>query len=113
VSFEHMPTGIDSVSLVVESSYLKGKLDAVLEEIRTECRPDRILISENMALIATVGRGMLNTPGVAGQLFAALAAAKVNVRMIDQGASSINIIIGVEEKDFEATIRAIYSAFAL
>jgi aspartate kinase len=113
VSFEHMPTGIDTVSLVVESSYLRGKLDAVLGEIRAECRPDRIQVSESMALIATVGRGMLHTPGVAGQLFAALASAKVNVRMIDQGASSINIIIGVEEKDFEAATRAIYSAFAL
>jgi aspartate kinase len=113
VSFEHMPTGIDTVSLVVESSYLKGKLEAVLDEIRAECRPDRIQVSESMALIATVGRGMLHTPGVAGQLFAALASAKVNVRMIDQGASSINLIIGVEEKDFEAATRAIYSAFAL
>jgi aspartate kinase len=112
VSFEHMPTGIDTVSLVVESTYLKGKLDAVLDEIRAECRPDRIQVSENIALIATVGRGMLHTPGVAGQLFGALARAKVNVRMIDQGASGINIIIGVEEKDFEAAIRAIYTAFS-
>ena len=111
VSFEHMPTGIDTVSLVVESVYLKGKLDAVLDEIRAECRPDRIQVSESMGLIATVGRGMLQTPGVAGQLFGALAAAKVNVRMIDQGASSINIIIGVEERDFETAIRAIYNAF--
>jgi len=112
VSFEHMPTGIDAVSLIVESSYLKGKLDAVLDEIRAECRPDRVQVSESMALIATVGRGMLHTPGVAGKLFGALATAKINVRMIDQGSSGINIIIGVEEKDFEAAIRAIYSAFA-
>jgi aspartate kinase len=112
VSFEHMPTGIDAISLVVESSYLKGKLDAVLDEIRTECRPDRIQVFESMALIATVGRGMLHTPGVAGRLFGALASARINVRMIDQGSSGINIIIGVEEKDFEAAIRAIYGAFA-
>lgn len=112
VSFEHMPTGIDTISLVVESSYLKGKLDAVLDEIRAECRPDRVQVFEGVALIATVGRGMRNTPGVAGQLFGALAGAKVNVRMIDQGSSGINIIIGVEEKDFEGSIRAIYSAFA-
>jgi aspartate kinase len=112
VSFEHMPTGIDAISLVVESSYLKGKLDAVLDEIRAECRPDRLQVFESMALIATVGRGMRHTPGVAGRLFGALAEANVNVRMIDQGSSGINIIIGVEEKDFENTIRAIYKAFA-
>jgi aspartate kinase len=112
VSFEHMPTGIDAVSLVVESTYLKGKLDAVLEEIRVECRPDRVHVFEDMALIATVGRGMLYTPGVAGRLFGALATAGVNVRMIDQGSSGINIIIGVDEKDFDRAIRAIYQAFA-
>ena len=112
VSFEHMPTGIDAVSLVVDSSYLKGKLDAVLDEIRAECRPDRVQVFESMALIATVGRGMLHNPGVSGQLFGALATAKINVRMIDQGSSGINIIIGVEEKDFDAAIRAIYHAFA-
>jgi aspartate kinase len=111
VSFEHMPTGIDTLSLVVESSYLKGKLDPVLEEIRRECRPDRIDVVENIALIATVGRGMRHTPGVAGRLFNALAAAEVNVRVIDQGSSGINIIVGVEAKDFETAIRAIYQAF--
>jgi aspartate kinase len=111
VSFEHMPTGIDTVSLVVESSYLKGKLELVLEEIRRECRPDKIEVFENMALIATVGRGMLHTPGVAGRLFGALAQANVNVRMIDQGSSGINIIVGVEVNDFETAIRAIYKAF--
>ena len=111
VSFEHMPTGIDTVSLVVESSFLKGKLDPVLEEIRRECRPDKIEVFENMALIATVGRGMLHKPGVAGRLFGALASANVNVRMIDQGSSGINIIVGVEESDFETAIRAIYGAF--
>jgi aspartate kinase len=112
VSFEHMPTGIDAISLVVESTYLKGKLDAVLEEIREECRPDRVQVFENMALIATVGRGMRDTPGVAGRLFGALATAGVNVRMIDQGSSGINIIIGVDEKDFDSAIRSIYGAFA-
>ena len=110
-SFEHMPTGIDTMSVVVESSYLKGKLEPVLDEIRRECRPDKIDVFENMALIATVGRGMLHTPGVAGQLFGALATANVKVRMIDQGSSGINIIVGVEDGDFETAIRAIYNAF--
>jgi len=111
VSFEHMPTGIDTMSVVVESPYLKGKLEPVLDEIRRECRPDKIDVFENMALIATVGRGMLHTPGVAGQLFGALATANVKVRMIDQGSSGINIIVGVEDGDFETAIRAIYNAF--
>jgi aspartate kinase len=111
VSFEHMPTGIDTVSLVIESSWLKGKLELVLEEIRRECRPDKVEVFENMAVIATVGRDMLHTPGVAGRLFGALADARVNVRMIDQGASGINIIVGVEVRDFETAIRAIYKAF--
>jgi aspartate kinase len=111
VPFEHMPTGIDTISLVVNSYYLRGKLDPVLDEIRAECRPDRLDVYERMALIATVGRGMLQTPGVAGRLFGALADARVNVRMIDQGSSGINIIVGVEENDFEKAIRAIYRAF--
>ena len=113
VSLEHMPTGIDTVSLVIESSYLdRGRLELVLEEIRTECRPDRIEVFDNMALVATVGHGMLHTPGVAGRLFGALAAVNVNVRMIDQGSSGINIIIGVDTSDFEKAILSIYKEFA-
>jgi aspartate kinase len=111
VSFEHMPTGIDTVSLVVHSYYLRGKLEPVLDEIRRECLPDKLEVFENMALIATVGRGMLHTPGVAGRMFGALAEANVNVRMIDQGSSGINVIVGVEVSDFDTAIRAIYKAF--
>jgi aspartate kinase len=112
VSFEHMPTGIDTISLVVESSYLEGKLEPVLEEIRRECRPDKIEVFEDMALIATVGRGMLHTPDAASRLFGALASMDVRVHMIDQGSSGINIIVGVEDRDFEKAIRAIYNEFA-
>jgi aspartate kinase len=112
VSFEHMPTGIDTVSLVVESSYLKGKLELVIEEIQNECHPDQIEVVENIAVVATVGQGMLHIPGVAGRLFGALAAANVKVLMIDQGASGINVIVGIESADFEKAIRAIYTEFA-
>jgi aspartate kinase len=112
VSFEHMPTGIDTVSLVVENSYLKEKLEPVLEEIRAECQPDKIEVVENIAVVATVGQGLLHIPGVAGRLFGALAAANVKVLMIDQGSSGINIIVGIEESDFEKAIRAIYAEFA-
>ncbi len=111
ISFEHMPSGIDTMSLVIADAQLEGKLDAVLEDLKNECRPDTVDVYPNMALIATVGRGMSHTPGTAAKLFAALAAAKVNIRMIDQGSSEINIIVGVETADFEKAVRAIYKAF--
>ena len=111
VSYEHTPSGIDTMSVIVADNQLDGKLDKVLQEIRVECKPDSIDVYPNMALIATVGRGMAYTPGIAARLFGALAEAEVNIRMIDQGSSEINIIIGVADTSFEATIRAIYSAF--
>lgn len=111
VSFENMPSGIDSVSLVIEDSQLKNKLDEILEEIKRQCRPDNIEVYPNMALIATVGRGMSNTTGIAAKIFKSLANENVNIRMINQGSSEINIIIGVETKDFEKAINAIYTVF--
>ena len=111
ISFEHMPSGIDTISLVVADSELNGKLDRVIMEIKSECEPDMVEVYPNMALIATVGRGMAYTPGIAGKLFSALGDNGINVRMIDQGSSEINIIIGVEIEDFERAVRAIYKAF--
>jgi len=111
VSFEHMPSGIDTISLVIADSELDDKLDKVIMEIKSECEPDTIDIYPNMALIATVGRGMAYTPGIAGKIFSALGDEGINVRMIDQGSSEINIIIGVEIEDFDRAIRAIYRAF--
>ncbi len=111
ISFEHMPSGIDTMSVVVADSQIQGKLDQVLEQIRIGCRPDTIEAYPHMALIATVGRGMAHTPGTAAKLFHALAQASVNIRMIDQGSSEINIIVGVETNDFEKAQRAIYHAF--
>lgn len=111
INFEHMPSGIDTMSIVVQDSQLSGKQDQVLEQIRQECQPDVLEVYPNMALIATVGRGMAYTPGIAAKLFDALANAKVNIRMIDQGSSEINIIVGVEDTDFERAVRAIYDAF--
>ena len=113
ITFEHVPSGIDTMSLVVHSNQLDGKLDAVLEQIRNECDVRRpIDISTGVALIATVGKGMVRSKGVAARLFTALYEADVNIRVIDQGSSEMNIIVGVEEQDFEAAIRAIYGAFA-
>jgi aspartate kinase len=111
ISFEHMPSGIDTISLVIADQQLDHKLDKVIEEIHAECRPDAVEVYPNMALIATVGRGMIHTPGIASQIFTALYNGSINVRMIDQGSSEINIIVGVETEDFERAIRAIYSSF--
>jgi aspartate kinase len=111
ISFEHMPSGIDTISLVISDTQLENKLNKTLQEIRTECSPDSIEIFPNMALIATVGRGMAYTPGIAAKLFSSLGRAGINVRMIDQGSSEINIIIGVANSDFENGIRTIYRAF--
>ena len=111
INFEHIPSGIDTVSVVMANKSINGRLDEVLEEFRTRLRPDSIDVLENMALIATVGHGMAYRQGVSATLFEALAGAGVNVRMIEQGSSEMNIIVGVENKDFEKAIRAIYEAF--
>jgi aspartate kinase len=111
ISYEHMPSGIDTTSVVIANSQLEGKLDDVVKDIKHSCKPDSISVYENMALIATVGRGMNHIVGISGRLFGALGKAKVNVRMIDQGSSEMNIIIGVEGDDFETAIKAIYAEF--
>jgi len=111
VSFEHMPSGIDTISVVIEDAQLNGKRDAVLDDIRSRCKPDSLEIDSNLALIATVGRGMAHHPGMAARLFNALGDADVNIRMIDQGSSELNIIVGINADDFETAMRAIYAAF--
>lgn len=111
ISFEHMPSGIDTVSIVLGTSELDDKLEKVVREIKVECRPDSVEVHHGIALIATVGRGMMHIPGMAARVMAALAAASVNIRMIDQGSGELNIIVGVKEADFEGAVRAIYSAF--
>ena len=111
INFEHLPSGIDTVSVVMSNQAINGRIDEVLDEVRTRLRPDRIDVFENMALVATVGHGLSFRPGVSAKLFTALAEAGVNIRMIDQGSSEMNIIVGVENKDFETAIRAIYQAF--
>ena len=111
VSLEHMPSGIDTISVVVDNDELNGKLDDIVDEIQRQLQPDTIDVFENMALIATVGRGMSSRTGTSAKLFTALADAGVNIRMIDQGSSEINIIVGVQNKDFEKAVKAIYDAF--
>ena len=111
ISFEHMPSAIDSMSVVIADEQLAGKEAAVMRELERVLEPDRIELLPKMALLATVGEGMSYRVGVAGTLFDALREANVNVRMITQGASEINIIVGVDEGDFRAAMRAIYAAF--
>jgi len=111
VSIEHIPSGIDTLSVVVDENRLDGKLKALLDNINIRIEPDTIDINSNMALIATVGHGMVKQRGTAAKLFGALAGAGVNIRMIDQGSSEMNIIIGVENEDFEKAVNAIYRAF--
>jgi len=111
ISWEHIPSGIDTLSIVLKSDVIGDRIDALVREIQKECEPDSVEIHSDIALIATVGRGMSHAPGTAAQLFGALAKAKINIRMIDQGSSELNIIVGVENEDFERTVRAIYDEF--
>ena len=111
VSFENMPSGIDTVCLVISDSQLKNKTSLIVEEIKKTCNPDTIEVHPNMALIATVGKGMAKQKGVASKVFTALSEANVNIRMIDQGSSEINILVGIENDSFEKAITAIYNAF--
>ncbi|MBQ8178084.1 MAG: aspartate kinase [Clostridia bacterium] len=112
LSVEHVPTGIDTMSIVLSDKGFKG-LDEnkLVDDIRGAVNPDHIEVTHSLALIAVVGHGMANSRGVAATLFTALYKAGVNVRMIDQGSSELNIIVGVEEKDYNASIKAIYNAF--
>ena len=111
VSFEHCPSAIDSLSVVVEAAGLEDKVDTVLEEIRSTLKPDELEFVPQIALIAIVGEGMAHTVGIAAKVFNALRDAKVNVRLINQGASELNIIVGVGPDDYENAIRALYAAF--
>lgn len=111
ISFEHMPSGIDTMTVFVHQDEFVEKEQKVLAEIHREVHPDSIELESDLALIAVVGRGMRNNSGIAGNIFAALAKSKVNIKMIDQGSSELNIIIGVRNKYFEEAIRTIYNVF--
>ena len=112
ISFEHLPSGIDTMSLVLDNAYLKnGMLETLIEEMKEAVNPDKIYTHENIALLATVGHGMANNIGTSARLFKALAEANINVIMIDQGSSELNIIVGVDNDKCEECIRAIYREF--
>lgn len=111
ISIEHMPSGIDTMTVFVHQAEFEGKEQQVIGELRRLARPDVIELEADLALIAVVGRGMRSNRGTAGRIFSALAHANINVRMIDQGSSELNIIIGVSNNDFDAAIQAIYDIF--
>ena len=111
ISFEHMPSGIDTLSVFVHQQEFEGREQHVLSTLHRLAKPDSIEIDADIALIAVVGRGMKSNRGVAARVLAALAHNNINVRMIDQGSSELNIIIGVKNSDFETAIKAIYDIF--
>lgn len=111
ISFEHLPTGIDTMCVVCHERALEGKRDKLVHRIYELTDPDSVEIHSGLALIATVGRGMVRSKGTSARLFNALQRAGINVRMIDQGSSELNIIVGVDNLDFENAVRAIYRAF--
>lgn len=111
ISFEHMPSGIDTMTVVVHESEFIHKEQRVVSAIHRLSQPDTVEIESDLALVAVVGRGMKSVQGTAARIFSALAHARVNIRMIDQGSSELNIIIGVANEDFETAIRAIYDIF--
>lgn len=113
ISFEHVPSGIDTMTVFVHQDEFMDKEQNVVAAIHRLAKPDMIDIEGDLALIAVVGRGMRSTRGTAGRIFSALAHANINVKMIDQGSSELNIIIGVSDGDFENAIRAIYNMFVL
>lgn len=111
IPFEHMPSGIDTMSVLVHQDEFQEKEQSVIAGLHRTVHPDSIWLESDLALVAVVGRGMKSTRGTAGRIFSALAHAKINVKMIDQGSSELNVIIGVKNEDFENAIRAIYDIF--
>ncbi len=111
LSFEHMPSGIDTMSITVDSAKLEPVREKVLAEIRREVNPDHLEIEDGIAILAVVGRRMKNTRGTVARVFAAMAHARINVKLIDQGSSELNVIIGVSESDLPEAIRRIYDMF--
>lgn len=111
VHAEHIPSGIDTMSIVADTSQLAGKYDIITESIKRAVNPDFMFIEDGLALISVVGRGMVRSKGTAARVFRAVADADINIRMIDQGSCELNIIIGVSKDDFEKALRAIYNEF--
>ena len=109
--FEHLPSGIDNMSVIINTHELEGRRDRIVNGICRAVNPETVEIDDGLALIAVVGRAMVKAKGTAARVFKAISGAGINIRMIDQGSSEISIIVGVEESDFETAMRAIYQEF--
>ncbi len=113
ISFEHTPSGIDTMSIIINKADLEAHESELMEGLKKSVNPDNIEIDKDFALLAIVGRGMKSTRGTAARIFAALAHNHINVRMIDQGSSELNVIVGISEDDFEKATKAIYDIFVM
>ena len=111
INVEYAPSGIDIISLVVSAEKIAPRLYTILGEIQQEIDPDSIKVTEHIAVVAAVGRKMAYRPGVSGKIFAKLGEHGVNIRMITQGPEELNIIVGIEEKDFQQAICVLYDSF--
>ncbi len=111
ISFEHLPSGIDTMTIVVATAAIKGKRDRLIHALNRAVRADHIEITDGLSLIAVVGRGMVKAKGTAARVFNAVSGAGVNIRMIDQGSSERNIILSVDEDSFEQAMSAIFEEF--
>ncbi len=111
VEVEHITLGVDSFNLMVPTAQVRERIYDIIGDIKRECKPDSIQMTDNIALIASVGRKMVRSPGISGKLLGALGENRVNIRMISQGAEELSIIVGVENADFEKTIRVLYDSF--
>ena len=113
INFEHLPSGIDTMTIVLKSEYITDCEHELIEEINSAVSPDSVYVYDHLALIAVVGHGMQKSKGTATKLFSALSDADINIRMIDQGSSELNIIVGINEEDYKNAIKAIYNKFVL
>jgi len=111
ISFEHLPSGVDTMSVIVSTDVLEGHRGRIIRELEEAVSPDSVTVDDGIALVAVVGRGMRNAKGTAARVFKAIAEKDINIRMIDQGSSELNIIIGVNDAEFQAAINAIYHEF--
>ena len=111
VSIEYAPSGIDCLSLVVPSEKVAPCLYSILGELEKQLRPDNLHVTENISIVAAVGRKMVFRPGTSGRIFAALGEHGINIRMISQGPDELNIIVGVDTKDFAPAIQVLYNSF--
>jgi aspartate kinase len=111
INVEHIPTGIDTMGVVVRTEELEGCREKLFNSLNRAVKPNMLTIEDGLALIAVVGRGMVNVKGTAARVFGAVSDADINVRLIDQGSSELNIILGVDEDHYKDTIRAIYNEF--